>query len=134
MSYFYCACTQCNGHLCLEEDVDRLNNKYKNKCSMIEEGSSMSKYRPISDKVLIKIDTKEEKNTNGFYIPTSVNEDIRPGTVLAIGPGRWDRERVPMTVQVGDRVYIGKFSGVELGDKNHVVVREEEILAIEDAC
>lgn len=92
----------------------------------------MPKYRPISDKVLIKIDTKEEKNANGFYIPSSVNEDIRPGTVLAIGPGRWDKERVPLTVQVGDRVYIGKFSGVELGDKYHVVVREEEILAIED--
>lgn len=94
----------------------------------------MSKYRPISDKVLIKLDIPDEKTSAGLYIPDSVLADIRPGTVIAVGPGRWDRERVPLTVQVGDRVHIGKYSGVALGDKDHVVVREEEILAIEDCC
>ncbi len=95
-------------------------------------GSSMTKYKPISDKVLIKINTQEEKTPSGLYIPDSVTQDIRPGVVIAVGPGRWDRERVPMTVKVGDKVHIGKYSGVALGDKDHVVVREEEILAIEE--
>lgn len=94
----------------------------------------MSKYKPISDKVLIRINEQEEKTAGGLFIPDSVTQDIRPGVVEAVGPGRWDGGRVPMMVQVGDKVYIGKFSGVALGDKDHVVVREEEILAIEDCC
>ena len=91
----------------------------------------MSKYKPISDKVLIKINQQDEKTSGGLYIPDSVTNDIRDGIVIAVGPGRWDKERVPLTVKVGDKVFIGKFSGVTLGDKDHVVVREEEILAIE---
>jgi len=128
MAYFYCECTMCAGHLCLEEDKERLDQLH----SKSYKGSSMSKYKPISDKVLIKINTQDEKTAGGLFIPDSVTQDIRPGIVEAVGPGRWDGQRVPMTVKVGDKVHIGKFSGVALGDKDHVVVREEEILAIEE--
>lgn len=83
---------------------------------------------------MIKINTQDEKTASGLYIPDSVTQDIRPGVVEAVGPGRWDGGRVPLTVKVGDIVHIGKYSGVAIGDKEHVVVREDEILVIEECC
>jgi chaperonin GroES len=42
-----------------------------------------------------------------------------------------DGKVVPLDVKKGDKVLIGKFSGTEvtIGDVEHVIVREEEILA-----
>jgi chaperonin GroES len=92
----------------------------------------MANYKPISDKVIIKKDSAEEVTRGGLIIPESVNQDIASGTVVAVGPGRWDKQLVPMHVKIGDKVYIGKYSGVAFKDKDVVVVREEEILAIEE--
>jgi len=91
----------------------------------------MTKYKPISDKILIKLDAQEEKTKHGLIIPESATPDIRSGRVEAVGPGRWDNGRVPLTAKIGDKVWIGRYSGVELGDKHTVVVTEQEILAIE---
>jgi chaperonin GroES len=53
---------------------------------------------------------------------------------VAVGEGKFDDngKRVPMTVKKGDRVLIGKYTGTEVkvDDVDHVIVREDEILAI----
>jgi chaperonin GroES len=54
--------------------------------------------------------------------------------VVAVGEGKFDEsgKRMPMSVKTGDRVLIGKYSGTEvkIDDIDHVIVREDEILAI----
>ncbi len=54
--------------------------------------------------------------------------------VVAVGEGKFDDngKRVPMSVKAGDRVLIGKYSGTEvkIDGVDHVIVREDEILAI----
>ncbi len=94
----------------------------------------MIRYKPISDKILVRLDIKEEKTKHGLYIPDNANQDIRSGIVEEVGPGRWDNGRVPLTVKIGDKVHIGRYSGVEVGSKDLVVITEQEILVIEEAC
>jgi chaperonin GroES len=53
--------------------------------------------------------------------------------VVAVGPGRMDEgKRVALEVKKGDKVLIGKYSGTEvkLDGEEHLILREEEILAV----
>ena len=50
-----------------------------------------------------------------------------------MGPGRMDDgKRVALEVKKGDKVLIGKYSGTEvkLDGEEHLILREEEILAV----
>ena len=54
--------------------------------------------------------------------------------MVAVGDGKFDDngKRVPMSVKAGDKVLIGKYSGTEvkIDGEDHVIVREDEVLAI----
>jgi chaperonin GroES len=71
----------------------------------------------------------ETKTASGIIIPDSAKEKPQKGTIVAVGPGTKDD---PITVQVGDTVLYGKYSGTELkldgGD--YLIMRESDILAI----
>lgn len=70
----------------------------------------------------------------GIIIPDSAKEKPQEATVIAVGPGKLDKEgaRQPLDVQVGDRVLIGKYAGndVKIGDKDYVILTEDEVLAV----
>ena len=92
------------------------------------------KVKPLHDRVLVKRMEAEEKLKGGIIIPDTAKEKPLEGKVVAIGAGRLDEDgkRIPLEVKVGDRVLIGKYAGTEIKieDKEHVIVREEEILWI----
>jgi chaperonin GroES len=55
--------------------------------------------------------------------------------VVAVGEGKYAEDgktRVPLSVKVGNKVLIGKYTGTEVKIEgiDHVIVREDEILAI----
>ena len=84
---------------------------------------------PLHDRVIVKADAAEEKSSGGIIIPDTAKEKPQRGTVIAAGPGKKDE---PTTVQVGDVVLYGKYSGTEinLGGKDYLIMREADILAI----
>ena len=90
--------------------------------------------RPLHDRVLVKRIEQEEQIRGGIIIPDTAKEKPQEAEVVAIGDGKFDDDgkRVPMTVKSGDRVLIGKYSGseIKIGDEEHTIVREDEILAI----
>jgi chaperonin GroES len=53
---------------------------------------------------------------------------------VAVGDGKFaeDGKRIPMSVKAGNKVLIGKYTGTEVKIEgiDHVIVREDEILAI----
>ncbi len=65
---------------------------------------------------------------------TVAKEKPQQGTVLAVGTGTAlpNGKIVPLQVKVGDRVLFGKYAGTEVkfGDEEHIVMREDDILAI----
>ena len=85
--------------------------------------------KPLSDRVLVKSAEAEEKTATGIIIPDTAKEKPMEGTVIAVGPGKKDE---PMTVNAGDKVLYGKYSGTEInvGDEKYLIMRESDIYAI----
>jgi len=92
------------------------------------------KVKPLSDRVLLHRVEPEQKVKGGIIIPDSAQEKPLEAKVIAIGAGKLDEngKRIPFQVKVGDRVLVGKYAGneIKIDDKEHVIVREDEILGI----
>ena len=88
---------------------------------------------PLHDRVLVKRLEAKEKVKGGIIIPDTAKEKPQEAEVIAAGKGRVaeDGKVIPLEVKKGDKVLIGKFSGTEvtIDDEEHVILREEEILA-----
>ena len=65
------------------------------------------KLQPLEDRIVVKPGEGEETTSSGLVIPDTAKEKPVEGTVVAVGPGRFDdagAKRVPMDVKVGDVV------------------------------
>ena len=66
-------------------------------------------------------------------LPDAAKEKPQLGTVVAVGPGRLldSGSRGAPSVSVGDKVYFGKYGGVDqdLNGKDVKILRESDILA-----
>lgn len=90
--------------------------------------------RPLNDRILVQRIEAEEKTAGGILIPDNAKEKPAEGRVVAVGSGKLlesGSRRAP-EVKVGDRVLFGKWSGseVKLEGNEHLLLKEEEILAI----
>ena len=88
---------------------------------------------PLHDRVLLKRLEEKEVVKGGIIIPDTAREKPQEAEVIEVGKGRVaeDGKIIPLDVKKGDKVLIGKFSGTEvnIADLEHIIVREEEILA-----
>ena len=94
------------------------------------------KLKPLNDRVLVKRLESEEKTAGGLFIPDTAKEKPSKGQVVAAGPGKAGEngERGALAVKAGDMVLFNKYAGTEvkLDGVDHLVMREEDILAIID--
>ncbi len=92
------------------------------------------KVKPLYDRILVRRVEAEEKVKGGIIIPDTAKEKPLEGKVVAVGTGRLDDKgkRIKLEVKAGDRVLIGKYAGTEIRieDKEHVIVREDEVLGV----
>jgi chaperonin GroES len=92
--------------------------------------------RPLHDRVVIRRMEEERKSAGGIVLPDSATEKPIQGEVLAVGPGKiLDNGEVRhLQVKVGDKVLFGKYAGTEvklsLGDKEVLVMREDDLMGI----
>lgn len=85
--------------------------------------------KPIADRVIVKPAPADEKTKGGIIIPDTAKEKPQRGEIVAVGPGK---DGNLMTVQVGDIVLYGKYSGQEINyeGNDYLIMREDEILVI----
>ena len=85
--------------------------------------------KPINDRVVVKPAQAEEKTSGGIIIPDTAKEKPQKGEIIAVGPGKDGNE---MTVNIGDQVLYGKYSGQELHYEGHdyLIMREDDILVV----
>jgi len=92
------------------------------------------KFRPLHDQVLVIREESEQKTPGGIIIPDTAKEKPQKGKLVAVGPGRMDREgkRIPLEVKVGDRVLFGRYGGTEIkiDGVEHLMMRVDDILGV----
>ena len=92
------------------------------------------KFRPLHDRVLIKVLDSEEKTSGGIIIPDTAKEKPQEGEVVAVGPGATNEagKLAPMDVKVGDVVLFGKWSGTEvkIDGQEYSIMKESDIMGV----
>lgn len=89
--------------------------------------------KPLFDKVVLKTVEAVETTKSGILLTGSAKEKPQMSEVVAVGPGGVvDGKEVAMTVKVGDKVIVGKYSGtdVKIDGEEYSIVSQSDILAI----
>ena len=88
---------------------------------------------PLSDRVVVMPEDAEEKTASGIILPDTAQEKPHMGQIVAAGPGKVSDNGnvVKMSLQTGDKVLYGKYSGTEitLDGTEVLIMRESDILA-----
>eukprot|EP01037_Dinobryon_pediforme_P001233 gene1233-1248_t len=75
--------------------------------------------KPLEDRIVVKANAAEQTTASGLVIPDTAKEKPQEGTVVAVGPGRFeDGVRTPVDVKVGDVVLYSKYGGTEVKYNN----------------
>ena len=87
------------------------------------------KLKPMADNILLKAHEEKETTVSGIILATSNKEKPAIYEVVSVGPGTKD---VTMTVSVGDKVVVGKFTGTDLtlDKEEYKFVKQDDILAV----
>ena len=89
--------------------------------------------KPLLDKVVLKQVEAVETTKAGILLPGSAQEKPQMFEVVAVGPGGVvDGHNVVMTLNVGDKVIAGKYTGTEvkLDGVEYTIVSQSDILAV----
>ncbi|MBE6664289.1 MAG: co-chaperone GroES [Ruminococcaceae bacterium] len=90
--------------------------------------------KPLLNRVVLKNLEAEETTKGGIILTNASKEKPEIAEVIAVGEGEKneDGKVLPMTVKVGDKVIISKYTGtnVKLDGQDYVIVSEKDILAI----
>ena len=91
-------------------------------------------FTPLRDGLLLEMDPPVLYTPSGIKIPDDAIHYPGTGRVLAVGPGRYNKQgiRKPVQVKVGDRVRID-ISGeteINLNGKNYFIYPEHKLLGL----
>jgi chaperonin GroES len=90
--------------------------------------------KPLEDRLVIRQVEAEQTTASGLVIPDTAKEKPQEGEVVAVGPGRVadNGNRVPLDVQVGDRVIYSKYGGTEVKyeGEEYLVLSSRDVLAV----
>jgi len=92
------------------------------------------KLKPLDDRIVVQPSEAEETTASGLVIPDTAKEKPVIGTVVAVGPGKFeDGQRVPTDVSVGDTVIYSKYGGTEWKDADgteYQILSARDVLAV----
>ena len=92
------------------------------------------KIRPLHDRILVERLEEKEVKKGGIIIPDTAKEKPQEAKVIAVGNGKVGEngKKIALDVKAGDKILFGKYSGseVKVDDKEYLIMREEDILAI----
>jgi chaperonin GroES len=90
--------------------------------------------RPLHDRILARRLAEEDKTSGGLFIPDSAKEKPLEAVVISVGAGkRLENGSIrPLSLKVGDKILIAKYSETEVGlvGKDHILLREDDVLAV----
>jgi chaperonin GroES len=90
-------------------------------------------FKPLHDYVLVKQNEREEQSAGGIVL-AHTHQGLESGTVVATGNGyvNQDGSSRPLTVQVGDTVYLsGNPHELIYEGATYLLFRERDLIGIE---
>ena len=91
--------------------------------------------KPLADRVVVKMVEADEVTKGGIILTAAAKEKPQFAEVVSVGPGEVNTVsgiKTVMTVKVGQKVIVSKYSGTEvkLDDGEFVIVKLSDILAV----
>ena len=91
--------------------------------------------KPLEDRIVVKPLDAEQTTASGLVIPDTAKEKPQEGEVIAVGPGRFNEdgdERIPMDINVGDKVIYSKYGGTEVkySGEEYLILSARDVLAV----
>ncbi len=91
--------------------------------------------KPLEDRIVVKPLDAEQTTASGLVIPDTAKEKPQEGEVVAVGPGRFNDdgdERIPMDINVGDKVIYSKYGGTEVkyAGEEYLILSARDVLAV----
>lgn len=90
--------------------------------------------KPLGDRIVIEVAEVELKTKSGIIMPETSKEKPQKGKVVAVGTGKLldNGTRAVPEVKVGEEILFNKYAGTEvkIDEKDYLVIRESDILAI----
>ena len=85
------------------------------------------KIKPLSDRVLVKIEKSEAKSAGGIIIPDTAQEKTQTGVVSEVGD---DKEVIK--VKSGQKIMYDKYAGtqVKIDGTEYLILKMSDILAV----
>jgi len=84
----------------------------------------MIKFKPVTDRVAIRLDPKEEKTKGGIIVADTIEKPRTTGIVEGMGPN------VRADIKIGDRVLFHCFDELPTYDPDVVMVRDSSLLGV----
>ncbi len=92
------------------------------------------KLKPLGDRIVVKVLTRDEKTKGGILIPETAKEKPQEGEVMAVGSGKVleNGQKLPLEVKTGDKVLFSKYGGTEvkIEGEEMLILSERDVLAI----
>lgn len=92
--------------------------------------------KPLEDRIAVHPTEDDDTTASGLVIPDTAKERPQEGDVMAVGPGRFeDGQRIPIDVNVGDKVIYSKFGGTEvkLDGEEYLILSARDVLALNNS-
>jgi len=91
--------------------------------------------KPLEDRIIVKANDADQTTASGLVIPETAKEKPQEGTVVAVGPGRFNEdgdERIPLDIAVGDTVIYSKYGGTEVKveGEEYLILSGRDVLAV----
>jgi chaperonin GroES len=89
--------------------------------------------KPLEDRIVVTVLESEQTTASGIVIPDTAKEKPQEGTVLAVGPGRFENgQRLPLDIKEGDTVIFSKYGGTEIkyGADEYLILSARDVLAV----
>ena len=101
--------------------------------TITNDGVTIAKEIELEDRIVVTVLESEQTTASGIVIPDTAKEKPQEGTVLAVGPGRFENgQRLPLDIQEGDTVIFSKYGGTEVkyAGEEYLVLSARDVLAV----
>jgi len=89
--------------------------------------------KPLEDRIVVQANEAETTTASGLVIPDTAKEKPQEGTVIAVGPGRFENgNRLPLDIAEGDTVIYSKYGGTEVkySNEDYLILSSRDVLAV----